>query len=106
MSLEDDVKQALHDAGAQLKNDLWKPGDDTFLAARAKDLAELEAKAATAPPNQKMAFTAAAKDVVNEVKLLAVIRAEAAADHAKEEIGQFFLNKVLPALIRLLPALL
>jgi len=107
MSLQDDVKQALRDAGTQIKHDLWKPEDEAFLAARAKDLVGLNAKAAAATdPAKKKGYQAAAKDVVNHVRLLAVIRVEAGAQHVVDIIGKFFLEKLLPVLIKLLPAVL
>ena len=107
MSLEDDVKQALREAGTQIKQDLWKPEDEAFLAARAKDLVGLNAKAnAATDPAKKKAYQAAAKDVVNHVRLLAVIRMEAGAQHVVEILGKFFLEKVVPVLIKLLPALI
>jgi len=107
MSLEDEVKQALRDAGTQLKNDLWKPEDEAFLAARAKDLVGLNAKAlAATDPAKKKGYQAAAKDVVNHARLLAVIRMEAGAQHVVEILGKFFVEKLLPVLIKLLPAVL
>jgi hypothetical protein len=107
MSLEDDVKQVLRDTGEQLKKDLWKPADDAFLAARAKDLVGLNAKAlAATDPAKKKAFHAAANDVVGHVRLLAVIRMEAGAAHIADILGKFFMEKLLPALIKLLPVLL
>jgi len=107
MSLEDDVKQALRDAGEQLKKDLWQPNDEAFLAARATDLVGLNAKAlAATDPAKKKAYQAAAKDVVNHVQLLAVIRMEAGAAHIVDALGKFFMDKVLPALIKLLPVLI
>lgn len=107
MSLQDDVKQVLRDAGTQIKADLWKPEDDAFLAARAKDIVGLNAKAlAATDPAKKKGYQAAAKDVVNHVRLLAVIRMEAGAQHIADILGQFFMEKVLPALIKLVPVLL
>jgi hypothetical protein len=106
MALVDDVQGALRDAGAALKGDLWKSADAAFLAARAKDLAGLQTKAnAEQDPMKKAAYVAAARDVVNHVKLLAVIRMEVTAQHVVEALGNFFVAKVVPALIKLLPAL-
>ncbi len=107
MALEDDVKKALKDAGEQLKADLWKPDDEAFLNARAKDLVGLNKKAEKATdPAKKKAYQAAAKDVLNHVRLLAVIRMETGANHIADALGRFFLEKVLPALIKALPALI
>jgi hypothetical protein len=105
--LEDDVKQALKAAGQQLKADLWHPNDEAFLAARAKDLVGLQKKAHESTTDAKRkAYLAAAKDVLNHVKLLAVIRMETAAAHVTDALGRFFLDKVVPALVKLLPALI
>ena len=107
MALEDEVKQALKEAGEQLKKDLWHPGDEMFLAARARDLAGLQRKAeAATDPNKKKAYTAAARDTVQSVKMLALIRMEAGAAHIGDALGRFFMEKVLPALIKLLPAII
>jgi hypothetical protein len=100
------TKKALVDAGKQLKSDLWKPGDDAFLAARAKDLVGLSKKAAEAQdPNKKAGYLAAARDVVNHVRLFAVIRMEVSVQHVQDALGRFFLDKALPLLLRVLPAL-
>ena len=61
---------------------------------------------AATDPAKKKAFQAAAKDVVNHVQLLAVIRMEAGAAHIVDALGKFFMDKVLPALIKLLPVLI
>ena len=107
MALEDDVMQALKEAGEQLKKDIWHPGDEKFLAARARDLAGLQRKAqAATDPNKKKAYTAAAHDTVQSVKMLALIRMEAGAAHIGDALGRFFMEKVLPALIKLLPAII
>ncbi|HTA92220.1 MAG TPA: hypothetical protein VK745_21725 [Polyangiaceae bacterium] len=107
MSLEDDVKQELKAAGQQFLADLWQPADEAVLEARAKDLVGLNVSAATATdPATKQAFVAAAKDVVNSVKILALIRAEAAAKHLRDQLEQFFVQTVVPKLLALLPALL
>jgi hypothetical protein len=105
MPSEEEVKQALRDAGEQLKSDLWKPGDEAFLAARAKDLIGLNLKAAAATdPAKKKAYHAAALDVLSHVKLLAVIRMETAAQHVLDALGKFFMTQVLPLVAKLLPA--
>lgn len=107
MSLEDDVKQALRDTGEKLKKDLWKPEDEAFLAARARDLVGLNAKAAAAAdPARKKAYEAAARDVLNHVRLLAVIRMEAGVAHVVDALGRFFMESVLPVLAKLLPAII
>lgn len=107
MSLENEVKQALKDAGVELKKDLWKQEDEAFLAARAKDLVALNRKAlTTTDPNKKKAYQAAARDAVQSVKMLALIRAEVAAAHLVDLVGRFFMEKALPALIKLLPAII
>jgi hypothetical protein len=100
------TKRALADAGKQLKSDLWKPDDEAFLAARAKDLVGLSKKAATTQdPKRKAAYLAAARDVVNHVRLLAVIRMEVVAHHVQDALGRFFLDKLVPLLVKALPAL-
>lgn len=105
MPSEEEVKQALRDAGTQLKNDLWKPEDEAFLAARAKDLVGLNIKATAATePAKKKAYQAAALDVLSHVKLLAVIRMEVGAQHVFDALGRFFMDKVLPVIVKLLPA--
>src|ERR1044071_2179918 len=72
MSTFDDAKHALEDAGTQVKADLWKPDDKAVLEQRARDLAELAAKAtATSDPGQRAAYLAAARDTVTAVKVLA-----------------------------------
>lgn len=107
MATQDEIKQVLRDAGEQIKKDLWKPEDELFLQARARDFIGLEAKAAKATdPAKKKAYHNTALDVLNHVKLLALIRAEAAADHMVEKLGSLFVQKALPLLIKLLPALL
>src|SRR6516225_3347880 len=99
MAATDDVLKALKDAGAQLKADLWKPEDGTFLEARAKDLVGLEAKAATLKDGdpKKAAYTAAARDTIVSVKLLALIRMETAEKHLLDALGKFFLTVAVPA---------
>lgn len=107
MSLENEIKQALKEAGQQLKHDLWKPEDDAFLVARAKDIAGLNLKAAKATdPNKKRAYQAAALDTLQGVKMLALIRAEVSATHIVDALGRFFMLTILPALAKLVPALL
>lgn len=107
MALEDDVKLALKDAGEQLKKDLWHPGDEAFLAARARDLAGLQRKAqAATDPIKKKAYTAAARDAVQSVKMLALIRMEAGSAHIGDALGRFFMEKLVPVIAKLLPALL
>jgi hypothetical protein len=101
------TKKVLTDAGKQLKSDLWKPEDESFLAARAKDLVGLNKKAAaTHDSNRKAAYLAAARDVVHHVRLLAVIRMEVSVHHVQDALGRFFLEKLLPALATALPGLL
>lgn len=102
----DDVQRALEDAGAALRKDMWKDTDRAFLKARARDLVGLAAKAATATdPARKKAYLAAATDTVHHVKLLVLMRMEVAASHVLDALGRFFLEKLLPALGKLLPAL-
>jgi hypothetical protein len=109
MALLDDVKTALEGAGVQLKADLWRPSDRAFLEARARDLVGLAQKAAAATDAKdaakRAAYVAAAKDTVNHVKLLAMIRMETAQSHVIDALERFFLASVLPALIKALPAL-
>jgi hypothetical protein len=102
----EDVKKVLEDAGNELKAGLWKPEDKAFLAARARDLIGLAAKAAAVTDKRKQAaYVAAARDTVNHVKLLVLIRMEVGANHLAEALGKFFLELVLPVLVRILPAL-
>lgn len=105
--LETAALAALVTAGQRLKDDLWIDGDRDFLAARARDLVGLNAKATEATnPGKKAAYQAAARDVVDHVKLLALIRMQVAQQHALEALGRFFLDTALPALLKILPALL
>lgn len=106
MALEQDVKKALIDAGTTLKKDLWKPEDLKMLSARARDLVGLQLKAEAATTRAKKAqYRGAAKMVVEHVKLMALIRMEVAQQHVIDALGKFFLEKVLPVLVKLLPAL-
>lgn len=105
-SLTNEVIGALRDAGTALKADLWKSDDEAFLAARAADLIGLHAKASeAADDNKRRAYVAAAADVLNHVKLLALIRMEVGAQHLVDLLGQFFLEKAVPVLLTLLPKL-
>jgi hypothetical protein len=105
--LEASALAALVAAGQKLKDDLWTDGDRDFLAARARDLVGLNAKAhAATAPAKKAAYQAAARDIVDHVKLLALIRMQVAHQHALEALGRFFLESAMPALVKLLPALL
>lgn len=106
MALEDDVEQALRDAGTQLKAGLWQESDTPFLQARARDLIGLNLKAASATdPLKKRAYLAAARDVVGHVKLMAIIRMEVATANVVDDLSRFFMDKVLPLLRAVLPAL-
>lgn len=106
MALADDVKDALADAGRVLKADLWTDDDDEFLAARARDLVGLARKAqATTDERKRKAYLAAARATVGHVKLLAMIRMEVAQRHVVDALGRFFLEHLLPRLVRLLPAI-
>lgn len=106
MSAIDEATKALVDAGRQLKSDLWKADDNAFLAARAKDLVGLAAKIETEKDAAKKAgYVAAARDTLVSVKLLALIRMETVQQHVLEALGSFFMSTVLPALVKLLPAL-
>jgi hypothetical protein len=60
---------------------------------------------ASQDPNRKRAYLAAATDVLNHVRLVAVIRMEVAARHVVDALGRFFLEKVIPAVVKVLPAL-
>lgn len=107
MALQDDIKQALKEAGEQLKKDLWRPEDEAFLNSRAADLMGLnrKAEAATDPKKKKM-YQAAARDTIESVKMLALIRAEVATAHLIELVGRVFIEKVVPLLIKLIPAII
>jgi hypothetical protein len=102
----EDAKRALEDAGTQLKADLWKPEDKAFLEQRARDLAELTAKAtATSDPVQRAAYLAAARDTVTAVKVLALIRVEATEQHVADALEKLFWHEVKPRLAKVLPGL-
>jgi len=104
--LVDQVREALQEAGTALRRDMWTDNDRAFLTARARDLVGLSGKAAaTQDPARKAAYVAAAKDTVQHVKLVAMMRMEVAAAHVLDALGRFFLDKVLPMLVKLLPAL-
>lgn len=106
MTAFDHAKQALEDAGTQLKADLWTPDDKAFLEQRARDLAELAAKAAeTSDPAQRAAYLAAAQGAVTAVKVLALIRMEAAEQHILDALEKQFWSEVKPRLVKALPAL-
>jgi hypothetical protein len=106
MSLLNDAKQALEDAGKQLKADLWKPDDAKFLEARAKDIVGLAAKASEEQnPAKKAGYIAAARDTLVSVKLLALIRMETGEKHLLDALGNFFMSVVIPAVLKALPAL-
>jgi hypothetical protein len=106
MSTLEDAKRALEDAGTQLKADLWKPDDKAYLEQRARDLAELAAKAAaTSDPAQRAAYLAAARDTVTAVKVLAMIRVEATEQHVADALEKRFWGEVKPRLAKLLPGL-
>ena len=106
MAIVDDVKKGLEEAGKALKADLWKPEDNAFLAARAKDLVGLATKAAsTTDARKKAAYLAAAKDTIHHVKLVALIRMEVGLIHVLDALGRFFLEKAVPVLISKLPSL-
>lgn len=106
MALIDDVKKALKDAGEQLKDDLWEKEDAAFLAARAKDLVGLDAKALAAPNAKKKAeYASAARSVINHVTMRAMVRMQIAAKHILVAMERFFNNVVIPALSALLKSL-
>jgi len=102
----EDARRALEDAGTQLKADLWKPDDKAYLEQRARDLAELAAKAAAATDAvQRAAYLAAARDTVIAVKVLAMIRVEATEQHIADALEQRFWGQLKPRLAKVLPGL-
>jgi hypothetical protein len=102
----EDARRALEDAGTQLKADLWKPDDKAFLEQRARDLAELAAKAAAASDApQRAAYLAAARDTVTAVKVLAMIRVEATEQHVADALEKRFWGELKPRLAKVLPGL-
>ncbi len=106
MSLIDEAKRALEDTGNQLKADLWTSDDKAFLEARAKDLVQLAAKAEAAQdPAQRAGYLAAARDTVVSVKVLALIRTEAAEQHVLAALEKLFWHEAVPRLTKALPAL-
>ena len=105
--LLDQVTGTLRDAGTTLKADLWQPEDEAVLKARAADLIDYNEKAAsTDDPAKKAAYHAAAVDVLNQVRDLAMMRVEIAAKHLVDDVEQFFVGKLLPAVVALLPKLI
>ncbi len=107
MALIDAVEQALLNAGTQLKADLWRKEDLQLIAAKARDLVGLHTKAvATKDKKKKRQYELAALSVVDHVKLLALLRMQVAQQHVVDVLGKFFLEKVLPALAKLLTGLL
>ena len=106
MSLQDEVFDALRDAGLELKEDLWSAKDKEVLAQRAKDLVGLHVKALAADdPGKKEQYRLAARLVVQHVQLIALTRLHVAGEDLVEIIKKFFTRVLLPALLRLLPAL-
>ena len=106
MPLENQVRQALIEAGTQLRSDLWRQEDLEFLSRRARDLVGLNDKALKANDDSKRTqYRLAAQAVVENVKLLALLRMQTAQDHVLDALGRFFLKVVLPALAALLTAL-
>ena len=104
--LEKGALDALTRAGLELKSDLWTDADKAFLKARARDLVGLGAKAAAATsPKKKAAYKAAALDVMDHVKVVALIRMQVTQQHVLDALGRFFMEQLLPALLKLLPAL-
>lgn len=107
MALKDEVKQALKEAGEVFKKELWKSEDEAFLDSRAADLIGLNHKAAaTTNPDRKRAYQAAARDTLQSVKMLALIRAEVVVAHLVDLLGRIFMEKVLPRLIQLIPVVI
>lgn len=107
MAIQDDVKLTLRQAGEAFKKDIWKAEDEQFLASRAADLVGLNRKAdAATDPNKRRAYQAAARDAIQCVKMLVLIRLEVAAKHLIEILGDIFMEKILPRLIQLLPVAL
>lgn len=89
------VHEAFLRAGAQLKEDLWREDDLQYLQEQAKELAmfeELSRKAVSSA--EQAAFKAAAKTVLTNVMLLAVMRTEATQHHVQKSLGMFFLELV------------
>jgi citrate synthase len=102
----EEAKRALEDAGTQLKADLWQPADHAYLEQRARDLAELAAKAAAATDApQRAAYLAAARDTVTAVKVLAMIRVEATEQHVADALEKLFWHEIKPRLAKALPGL-
>jgi hypothetical protein len=107
MALVDDVLKVLVDTGKQLKNDLWTADDLNVLRQRAADLVGLNHKVSTATdPEKKAQYQLAAKLVVQHVQLLALTRLAVAQSHVVDALKNLITNTLLPALVRLLPAVL
>lgn len=60
----------------------------------------------TTDPTRKKAYQAAARDTLESVKMLALIRAERVPEHLVDALGRFFMDRALPVLIKLLPAII
>lgn len=106
MATLDSVKQTFIDAGNQLKADLWQPGDLPELEARAQDLIDYDAKAAIeTDPAKVEQYKAAAADVVDNVKLRALLRVQVLENDLRDQLEKAFMNYVLPALGQLLKAI-
>jgi len=104
MALENDVLQALVQAGNQLKHDLWQPADVDILKQRAKDLTGLEIKAATTTDADKREqYKLAASLVVDHVKMIAIARMLIAQKDVMEAMERLFLKVLLGLLAALLP---
>ncbi len=107
MSLKDDVYQALYDAGVQLSADLWKQEDKVMLAQRANDLIGLKMKYDAAEDEGKRGqYQLAADMIIQHVQMVALTRLHVAQQHLVDALLKFFLQVLLPNLIKLLPGLI
>ncbi len=107
MPLTDDVLKVMVDAGKQLKQDLWSSADLQVLEQRARDLVGLQNKAVTeTDPKKKAQIQLAAKLVIQHVELLALTRLDVAQSHVRDALRNLFMNVLLPALVKLIPAAL
>jgi hypothetical protein len=104
VTLKDEVLAALRAAGEAVRADLWHPDDAVVLELVAHDLVGLGGKVVTATDPAKLAqYKRSAALLVDHTKLLALRRAHVIEQDLEAGLEGIFLEKVLPALIALLP---
>lgn len=106
MALEDQVYEALVQAGTDIKSDLWTKEDSELLRQRAKDLVGLQLKVQNATdPQKKVEYQTAAKLIVNHVAMLTLTRLHVAQQHIAEALEKLFWQVLVPKLAALLVGL-